>query len=586
MWLSSRYTFIRNWKGKVMKNRVIIAGVLMAACALTTVAGERRISVEEYRDKMAGGWIGQMVGVGWGAPTEYRCRGEIMPEDMVPVWKPKMVNQYRQDDLYVEMTFLRSMEQYGLDVSIRQAGIDFANSGYGLAHANKWGRDNLRKGIAPPDSGHPQFNAHADDIDYQIVADFSGLISPGMPNMGIELGEKFGRLMNYGDGLYGGQFAAGLYAAAFFESDPRKIVEAGLACVPAGSRFAETIRDVIQWHAETPNDWQAAWKKIDTKYLRNKDYRRFSCPNDPNPAFNIDAKYNAAYIVMGLLYGEGDIAKTTVISMRCGADSDCNPSSAAGVLCTAIGMWNLPSQYVSALDRTPKFNHTAYDFDSLLAVCEKLARQTVVQQGGRIENDVFVIPVRAPKPTALEQCWEAGPIANSRFTEEEMKKINQPPEADKKKGSAPKKDISKDVAAFAHGWKIRDCDSYMRPGLREEWGGRKNVLATHPLKRGNVPCVLSRSVDIPSGKKTTLELTVRNEEQCGRWKLIARVDGKEILAKMIDADKWQEFSADLSAYAGKTIDIELLNQATGWKPAFEGAYWANIEIRGSIRVSP
>ena len=28
-----------------MKNRVIIAGVLMAACALTTVAGERRISV-------------------------------------------------------------------------------------------------------------------------------------------------------------------------------------------------------------------------------------------------------------------------------------------------------------------------------------------------------------------------------------------------------------------------------------------------------------------------------------------------------------------------------------------------------------
>jgi len=563
-----------------MKNRVIIAGVLMAACALTTVAGERRISVEEYRDKMAGGWIGQMVGVGWGAPTEYRAKGEIMPEDMVPVWKPKMVNQYRQDDLYVEMTFLRSMEQYGLDVSIRQAGIDFANSSYGLAHANKWGRDNLRKGIAPPDSGHPQFTAHADDIDYQIEADYAGLISPGMPNMGIELGEKFGRMMSYGEGLYGGQFVAGMYAAAFFESDPRKMVEAGLACVPAGSQFAETIRDVIQWHAEAPNDWQAVWEKIDAKYSRNKDYRRFTCPNDPDPVFNIDAKYNAAFIVMGLLYGEGDIAKTTVISMRCGADSDCNPSSAAGILCTAIGMRNLPSQYVSALDRTTKFNHTAYDFDSLLAVCEKITRQTVVQQGGRIENDVFVIPVRAPKPTALEQCWEAGPIANSRFTEEEMKKINQPPEADKKKGSAPKKDISKDVAAFAPGWKIRDCDSYMRPGLREEWGGRKNVLATRTIKRGNVPCVLSRSVDIPSGKKTTLELTVRNEEQCGRWKLIARVDGKEILAKMIDADKWQEFSADLSAYAGKTIDIELLNQATGWKPAFEGAYWANIEIRG------
>ena len=26
----------------------------------------RRLPLEEYRDKMAGGWIGQMVGVGWG----------------------------------------------------------------------------------------------------------------------------------------------------------------------------------------------------------------------------------------------------------------------------------------------------------------------------------------------------------------------------------------------------------------------------------------------------------------------------------------------------------------------------------------
>ena len=26
--------------------------------------GERRLRVEEYRDKMAGGWVGQMIGVG------------------------------------------------------------------------------------------------------------------------------------------------------------------------------------------------------------------------------------------------------------------------------------------------------------------------------------------------------------------------------------------------------------------------------------------------------------------------------------------------------------------------------------------
>ena len=188
----------------------------------------RRLPVKEFRDKMKGAWIGQMIGVGWGAPTEFKIKGEIIPEDKMPAWKPDMVNQHNNDDCYVEMTFLRTLEQYGFDASIRQAGIDFANSGYRLWHANKAGRDNLRSGIAPPDSGHPKFNEHADDIDYQIEADFSGIIAPGLPNVAIALGEKFGRLMNYGDGLYAGQFVGGMYAQAYFESDPWKLVEAGL----------------------------------------------------------------------------------------------------------------------------------------------------------------------------------------------------------------------------------------------------------------------------------------------------------------------------------------------------------------------
>ena len=87
----------------------------------------RRLSVADYLNKMKAGWIGQMVGVGWGGPTEFKWKGEIIPLDKMPKWKPAMVNQFNQDDLYVEMTFLRSLELHGLDVSIRQAGIDFAS---------------------------------------------------------------------------------------------------------------------------------------------------------------------------------------------------------------------------------------------------------------------------------------------------------------------------------------------------------------------------------------------------------------------------------------------------------------------------
>jgi len=385
----------------------------------------RRIGIDEYLDKMKGGWVGQMAGVGWGGPTEFKWKGAIIPAEKMPKWKPEKINQFRQDDIYVEMTFVRTLELHGFDVDIRQAGIDFANSGYRLWHANRYGRENLRKGIAPPDSSHPKFTNHADDIDYQIEADFSGLIAPGMPNLVIELGEKFGRLMNYGDGLYGGQFVGGMYAEAFFEKDMDKIVRAGLDCVPEGSQFHECISDVIKWHSENPNDWQKSWHLIEAKYQDNPDYRKASCNKGD---FNIDAKINAAYIVMGLLYGEGDIDKTIIISTRCGQDSDCNPSNAGGIICTAIGFKDLPDKFTSALDPNGKFSHSPYTFPKMIEVSAQLVRDAVKRQGGRIEKDqdgkeVFVIPVQKPKPSQLEQCWQPGPIVNSRFTPAEMEKI-------------------------------------------------------------------------------------------------------------------------------------------------------------------
>jgi len=406
-----------------------LAIFVLAGIAAAAAPTERRLAVHEYVDKMKAGWIGQMAGVGQGGPTEFKIRGRIMPAEMVPAWEPKMINQFRQDDLYVEMTFLGTLEKHGLDVSARQAGMDFAMSRYGVWHANEAGRNNLRRGIAPPDSGHPQFNKHADDIDYQIEADYSGLIAPGLPNIAIELGEKFGRLMNYGDGLYGGQFVGGMYTEAFFETDPAKIVRAGLRCIPAESQYAEMVRDVLAWHEENPDDWTKTWQLVEDKYHKDPKYTHGLCSKPGGPgAVSIDAKRNGAYIVIGLLYGNGDPDRTIVISTRSGQDSDCNPSNAGGVLFTTIGFEKLPDAYKSALNPEGQFSHTPFTFPRLVATCEKLARQAVNRAGGRVEKDaagqeVFVIPVQAPKPSKLERSWAPGPAAGSRFTDEEMAQI-------------------------------------------------------------------------------------------------------------------------------------------------------------------
>ena len=409
--------------------KVVTVGLFVALVAGAAEAQEkyRRLPVKVYLDKMKGGWLGQMAGVGWGAPTEFKWRAAMIPADKMPPWNSAMINQHNNDDLYVEMTFLGSLERHGLGLSIGQAGIDWANSGYMLWHANKAGRDNLRAGIAPPDSGHPRFNQHADDIDYQIEADFAGLVSPGLPNSAIALGEIFGRLMNYGDGLYGGQFVAGMYTEAFFESNPEKLIRFGLQCIPEKSQYAEAIRDVLRWHAENPADWQKTWQMVEDKYHDNPAYRRFSCDKEK---FNIDAKINGAYIVMGLLYGQGDLDQSMIVACRCGQDSDCNPSNAGGVLFTTIGASRVPEKFTHELKVHDKFSYSDYALPKVYEVCEKLARQSVAKAGGRIERDggeeVFVIPVQSPQPGALEQCWEPGAIAKSRFTAEEMKQIVVP----------------------------------------------------------------------------------------------------------------------------------------------------------------
>ncbi|MHC4357120.1 MAG: hypothetical protein ACYS0H_30855, partial [Planctomycetota bacterium] len=89
-----------------------LGSVLMGGCQAG--APVRRITVEDYADKMKAGWIGQMAGVGWGGPTEFRYKGEIIPEDKTPTWRPEKINQFRKDDIYVEMTFMRTLELYGM----------------------------------------------------------------------------------------------------------------------------------------------------------------------------------------------------------------------------------------------------------------------------------------------------------------------------------------------------------------------------------------------------------------------------------------------------------------------------------------
>jgi hypothetical protein len=350
----------------------------------------KTISAETLKDKIAGGWAGKMIGVTYGAPTEFRAQGKIF-EDSIH-WTPKNINSSLwQDDIYVQLSFMMTMDKYGIKAPAKKYQEMFARAGFMLWHANAQARKNYYDSVFPPASGSPEFNSHADDIDFQIEADYLGLMCPGMPVTASRMADKIGHIMNYGDGVYGGFFISALYTQAFFESDLHTIIDQALKSIPAESDYTRIVSDVISLHRHYPCDWKAAWKELQSKW--GDDH---FCETGSD--FNIDAKLNGAYIVMGLLYGEGDLQKTLEITTRCGQDSDCNPSSAMGVLGVIKGFKNLPRDMKDGVTQMADslFINTNYSFNKAVKNTYEYAITLITDNGGKVTGEEITITKQLP----------------------------------------------------------------------------------------------------------------------------------------------------------------------------------------------
>ena len=394
----------------------LLAFVVGSATAQSTSPpGTMVISKDVLKDKIKGGWAGQTVGVTFGGPTEFRFCGTMI-QDYVPIeWYDGYLKNTMQnnaglyDDVYMDLTFVDVFEKHGLDAPVSEFAKAYANAGYMLWHANQAGRYNLLHGIAAPQSGHWLNNPHADCIDYQIESDFAGLMSPGMPNTASEISDKIGHIMNYGDGWYGGIYVGAMYTLAFTSNDIPLIVREALKTIPEQSRFHQVISDVIRWHAQYPNDWKQTWFEIEKKWSDD-----IGCPDGVFVPFNIDATVNAAYVVLGLLYGNGDFTKTMDISTRAGQDSDCNPSSAGGILGTILGYDKIPAYWKQGLKEAEPidFKYTTMSLNDVYDISVRHALAVVAKNGGKVDGNSVTIRTQNPRAVRLEQSFEGHhPIA-------------------------------------------------------------------------------------------------------------------------------------------------------------------------------
>jgi hypothetical protein len=271
-----------------------------------------------------------------------------------------------------------------------------------LWHANQEARYNILNGIKPPESGFWKNNPHADCIDFQIESDFAGLMSPAMPNVASAITDKIGHIMNYGDGWYGGVFVSNMYSLAFGYSNIKYIITQSLKAIPVQSDFYKCINDVVKWHKKNPNDWKATWFEVQKKWTDDT-----GCPDGVFTSLNIDAKVNAAYIVISLLYGNGDYEKTLDIATRCGQDSDCNPSSAAGILGTIIGYDKIPDKWKNCLKQIVDmdFKFTTISLNNIYNIGYEHALKNIEKNSGEISENDITIKFEFPKPVRFEQSF-------------------------------------------------------------------------------------------------------------------------------------------------------------------------------------
>ena len=395
---------------------VLLFASILAAVSCNTDTATKTLTREQLLDKIKGGWAAQTFGCTYGGPTEFRYNGCMIPDSVEIVWPDGYCKWYYEnegglyDDIYMDLTFVEVFDNYDFDVPVDSLANAVAYAVNKLWHAYQAARYNILNGISAPASGHWKNNPHADDIDFQIEADFAGLMAPGMVNSASEICDKVGHIMCYGDGWYGGVYVAALYASAFVYDDIHTVVTEALKVIPAGSNYYKCMQDVIAWCSEN-RDWKTTWQLVEDKWADE-----INCPQGTKAPFNIDAKLNSAYVVMGLLYGDGDMDRTLEVSTRCGADSDCNPATAGGILGTMLGYSRISEKWLKNIREVEdlNFDHTDISLNKVYRMSFDHALKMIERNGGTVDGDKVVIKIQKPEPVRLEQSFEGLSLVEKR----------------------------------------------------------------------------------------------------------------------------------------------------------------------------
>ena len=332
------------------------------------MAKSKILNRKVYCDKVYGCWTGKAAGGTLGAPYEWSTN-----MNSVSFYPPEIQGaNLPNDDLDLQLVFLAAVERYGaLNVNERILAEYWSEMITGPWNEYGVCRNNIRMGLLPPLSGSCGNEVWKWSNGAWIRSELWACLFPGSSDQAARAAYSDACCDHCGEGIYAEIFTAALESAAFVESDIQKIIECGLALIPADSRIAQAVRLAIQCH-DNKNTLAEARNAV---LQSTADLGWFQAPG------------NIAFAILGLLYGEGDFGKTISFAVNCGDDADCTGGFAGAVIGILLGKSGIPTKWTepvgdeirtcsientgrSCLNRVPK---TLKELTDRVVACAEIA---------------------------------------------------------------------------------------------------------------------------------------------------------------------------------------------------------------------
>ncbi len=316
-------------------------------------------------ERVYGAWLGRVAGCVLGKPLQMGwSKGKVMQylqladsfplADYVPrvvspppgfEFKPEATGHFRgeihgapyDDDTDYTLLALHLLELYGLDFKTADVATEW------LLHLPYFGVYTTERAVyrnlvwnVHPDEAAVFVNPEREYVGARTRADVYGYVAPGRPELAAALAYKDAALSHTKNGVYSAMLIAAMLVWTFVTDDIEEIVRVGLSEIPRGCRLAEAVNAVLDARRDGA-DWEQAYEQL---LLRYGAY---------SPIHTLN---NTAWVILALLYGEGDFDRALGLAVACGLDTGSNAASAGSVMGALYTAARIPAQWTAPIHDT------------------------------------------------------------------------------------------------------------------------------------------------------------------------------------------------------------------------------------------